>query len=64
MYLLGVTNYRNRNTKLLSACYERETQRDLQTLSALPGDPRYALPSGTGSDSLVYLLSELAEYRV
>ena len=71
MYLLGVTNYRNRNTKLMIACYESETQLDTLSLSALLGETSFAgnlaLPSGIPGDPslpVVYLFSELAEYRV
>jgi len=65
MFLLGVTNYRNRNTNLSNTCYERETQRDLEALIALPDETSYVgnlvLPSGIGMDSPVYLFSELEE---
>ena len=71
MNLLGVTNYRSRNTKLLNACYESETQRDLQAPSALLGETSYAgnlaLHSGIPGDPflpVVYLFSELAKYTV
>jgi len=53
------------------ACYESETQLDTLSLSALLGETSFAgnlaLPSGIPGDPslpVVYLFSELAEYRV